>query len=104
MGWSLCLICLSIVSLVLSSYRLAWRVPLNTRRKLRSNKQIDIWLTQADLAERWSLAEKTLENWRARKYGPRWIQIGRNTVRYRLRDIENWESARERDPSSAVAS
>ena len=53
----------------------------------------EIRLTQSDVAKRWGLSEKTLEHWRARRYGPKWLALSRNCIRYRLEDVEEWEAA-----------
>lgn len=50
-------------------------------------------LTQSDLADRWHLSPRTLEQWRWRGIGPRYLKIGGRVV-YRLDDIETFEAAR----------
>lgn len=50
-------------------------------------------LTQIDLAERWSLSPRTLEQWRWRGVGPRYLKLGGRVV-YRLEDIEAFEATR----------
>ena len=50
----------------------------------RQSKQI--YFNEKDVAKRLGLSVKTLQNWRTKGIGPRWIKIGRS-VRYRLRDI-----------------
>lgn len=48
------------------------------------------YLTQAQLAERWQVAQSTLERWRSEGLGPIYMKIlGR--VRYRLSDITDFE-------------
>jgi predicted site-specific integrase-resolvase len=48
------------------------------------------YLTQTQLAERWQVAESTLERWRSEGVGPIYMKIlGR--VRYRLSDIKDFE-------------
>ncbi len=51
-------------------------------------------LTTKELAERWSMAIGTCENWRQQGKGPRWVKMGKTAnsdVRYRLRDVEAYE-------------
>ena len=50
-------------------------------------------LTQNDLAERWSLSPRTLEQWRWRGVGPRYLKLGGHVV-YRLEDVEAFEAVR----------
>ena len=49
-------------------------------------------LNQAQLAERWSLSPRTLEQWRWQGKGPRYLKIGGRVV-YRLKDVEAFEAA-----------
>ena len=46
--------------------------------------------TQTDLAKRWSMSERTLESWRSKGRGPKFVKIG-GLVRYRCQDIETYE-------------
>lgn len=51
-------------------------------------------LTTEELAGRWNLKKKTLEIWRIRGKGPRFISIGtglRAPVRYRMEDVIEYE-------------
>lgn len=50
-------------------------------------------LTQNELAARWSLSPRTLEQWRWRGVGPRYLKLG-GRVAYRLVDIETFETTR----------
>ena len=47
---------------------------------------------QKDLAERWHISPRTLEQWRWQGQGPRYLKIGGRVV-YRLSDIEAFEAA-----------
>lgn len=47
-------------------------------------------LSQRELAERWTLSERTLERWRAIGWGPCFLKIGGRVV-YRLEDVEAYE-------------
>jgi hypothetical protein len=49
-----------------------------------------IWLTAAELAERWRMTSRTLDRWRVGGYGPAWHVIG-GRILYRLEDIEDFE-------------
>ena len=55
---------------------------------------------QVQLARRWNLSERTLERWRWLKQGPSYIKIGGRVV-YTLDDVEAFETARRRSPSTA---
>lgn len=58
-------------------------------------------LNQTELAERWDVAEATLERWRSDGIGPVFMKIlGR--VLYRLEDIENFESSSLRKSTSSA--
>jgi hypothetical protein len=47
-------------------------------------------LNQVELADRWGLSPRTLENWRWRGEGPRFVKIGRKVL-YRIADVEAYE-------------
>jgi predicted DNA-binding transcriptional regulator AlpA len=53
----------------------------------------DQLLSQTDVAPRLKVKTKTLEAWRHRGGGPRYVLVGR-LVRYRLSDIQAWLAAR----------
>ena len=48
-------------------------------------------MTQTELAKRWQISEATLERWRTEAGGPLFLKLG-NQVRYRVRDVEAFES------------
>ncbi|MEO1686688.1 MAG: helix-turn-helix domain-containing protein [Pseudomonadota bacterium] len=50
-------------------------------------------LNQVELAERWDLSPRTLEQWRWRGVGPRYLKIG-GRVLYPLAEVEAYETAR----------
>ncbi|MGI9274578.1 MAG: helix-turn-helix transcriptional regulator [Endozoicomonas sp.] len=50
-------------------------------------------LNSKELAQRWSVSERTLERWRCEGKGPRYIKIS-GCVRYLISDIENMEQLR----------
>lgn len=47
-------------------------------------------LNQVEVAKRWGFSPRTLENWRCRGEGPRFLKIGGKVV-YRLQDVEAFE-------------
>jgi hypothetical protein len=49
-------------------------------------------LDQKNLAERWLISARTLEQWRWQGRGPRYLKIGGRVV-YRLSDVEAFEAA-----------
>jgi hypothetical protein len=49
-------------------------------------------LDQNDLANRWLLSPRTLEQWRWQGRGPRYLKIGGRVV-YRISDVEAFEAA-----------
>lgn len=51
-------------------------------------------LNQEQLARRWNISARTLEGWRSRKRGPKYLRVGARVV-YRLQDIEAYEAAHE---------
>lgn len=46
----------------------------------------------AEVADYLGIPERTLEQWRWQKKGPRWSKVGRY-VRYRWSDVEAWLDA-----------
>jgi predicted site-specific integrase-resolvase len=52
-------------------------------------------LTQAELASRWQVSERTLDRWRALGTGPAWMKLN-GRVRYRVEDVLEFERARLR--------
>lgn len=49
-------------------------------------------LRQEQLAERWHMSPRTLEQWRWLGKGPRFLKIGARVL-YREEDVEAWEAA-----------
>jgi len=61
-------------------------------------------LNQRQLAVRWDLSEATLERWRSEGIGPVFLKL-QGQVRYRIEDIEAFESdSLRQSTSSAVGS
>ena len=50
-----------------------------------------VHLRPEDLSARWHITTRTLDNWRWRGEGPRYLKIGGRVV-YRLEDIEAYEA------------
>lgn len=55
------------------------------------------FLTQRELSERWKVSGRTLERWRAERYGPAWVILG-GSIRYSMTDVLAWETAHRRTP------
>jgi len=53
----------------------------------------DELLTDDDAAALLRLSPSTLEGWRRRGEGPRFLKLGHRSVRYRLRDLVAWAEA-----------
>jgi hypothetical protein len=53
-------------------------------------------LVTVELSRRWHLSPRTLEQWRWKGIGPRYLKIGRRIL-YRLDDIEKYEAAQRRE-------
>jgi hypothetical protein len=56
-------------------------------------------LNQEQLSRRWNISPRTLERWRWRKQGPKYLKIG-GRVLYRTEDIEAYEALGERCPDA----
>jgi hypothetical protein len=54
-------------------------------------------LNQIELARRWRISPRTLERWRWRSQGPRYLKMGGRVV-YRCDDVEAFEAAQAREP------
>lgn len=51
-----------------------------------------IKITQEQLAQRWHLSPRTLEQWRWLGKGPKFLKIGARVL-YREEDVEAWEAS-----------
>lgn len=58
-------------------------------------------LTESQLAMRWSISRKTLQAWRLRGGGPRFLRIG-TAIRYMLSDVTAYESINTHDSTSSI--
>jgi predicted DNA-binding transcriptional regulator AlpA len=52
------------------------------------------FITSAEAAIMLGVLPRTLSAWRYRKKGPRFVRIGKSTIRYRRADITNYIDAR----------
>lgn len=59
-------------------------------------------LTETQLAERWAISRKTLQAWRLRGDGPRFMRIG-TAIRYMLSDITAYEAANTHNSTASVS-
>lgn len=62
------------------------------------------YLTQAEVARRYKVSERTIERWRLTGDGPPFVRVGLRRVLYRLADCETWLAERthaDRDAESA---
>lgn len=48
------------------------------------------FLTTHGLADRWGKSVRTLQRWRAQRYGPAWLKVGATTF-YRIEDVMQFE-------------
>jgi hypothetical protein len=55
---------------------------------------------QVEAARVIGVLPRTLEGWRLRGYGPRFVRISPRCVRYRLKDIEKWLSKQVVEPDA----
>ncbi|OLT29037.1 hypothetical protein BJF83_13115 [Nocardiopsis sp. CNR-923] len=61
----------------------------------------DKHLSPQELAEREGVPLATVYQWNHRGEGPRFMKIGRH-VRYRMRDVIDWENSRLVGPDDAL--
>lgn len=47
-------------------------------------------LDETEVAERLNVSIGTVQNWRTRKEGPRYVKLGKRAVRYRPEDVESF--------------
>lgn len=51
-------------------------------------------LLETELAKHWQISIKTFQRWRSQQTGPKFIKLENRSVRYRLADIETYETER----------
>jgi hypothetical protein len=63
-------------------------------------------LTEQELAQRWNMSPRSLQQWRLRGQGPKYLKLG-SAIRYPLDWVEAFEAANARsntsDPGPAAA-
>ena len=57
-------------------------------------------LTTKEAAKFLSVSEQTMLNWRAQRRGPKYFKLGLKSVRYKLKDLEDWLNERYIQPES----
>lgn len=62
----------------------------NTNAQNRENQLVP----EMEAANLLGLSIRTLQNWRVRGGGPRFVRISSRCIRYRITDIEEWIAAR----------
>ena len=50
-------------------------------------------INDRQLAKRWNIHEATPSNWRSRGVGPKFVRLAKQTIRYRLPDVEEYEES-----------
>jgi hypothetical protein len=58
----------------------------------------DSLVDEEKAAEILSVAQRTLQTWRAKECGPDFFKLGRRTVRYRVRTLLQWIEKHARKP------
>jgi predicted DNA-binding transcriptional regulator AlpA len=53
----------------------------------RTNAQL---LNEVEAGQFLSLSHRTLQNWRVKGGGPKYLKIGAKSVRYRITDLQSW--------------
>jgi hypothetical protein len=60
----------------------------------------DLFLSESRAAELLSVNARTLQNWRLKGTGPRFVRISSRCIRYRYRDLMLWAEAMLRSSTS----
>jgi hypothetical protein len=55
---------------------------------------MDARLTETELSERWKKSVRTIQSWRKTGAGPQFLDLGHNTIRYRIEDVLAYENRR----------
>jgi hypothetical protein len=61
----------------------------------------DQHLTQSEAALFLRIEPRTLESWRSRGCGPRFVAYSKRCIRYRLSDLKAWVAERENFPQAS---
>ncbi len=59
-----------------------------------STDSTEVYLTEAEFADRYHLGRRTTQRWRSTGEGPAWVRLGQRRILYRLSDCEEWAAAR----------
>lgn len=60
----------------------------------------DKLLTPGDVAEMLGVTERTLQDWRLKKQGPKAVFLSARTIRYRLDEVKRWIDERAQEGAS----
>ncbi len=63
---------------------------------------MDHYITAHQLGRRWQLAPKTLEKWRCKGVGPKYVKVG-SRILYRMADIQDFERQGLRVGNTAIS-
>lgn len=61
---------------------------------------LDGWLTRAEVAAEFGIAEDTLRRWEGKKIGPPSVKLGQRVL-YRKDSVREWLRSKERAPAAA---
>jgi hypothetical protein len=64
----------------------------------QKTQDITPMLSEQDLANRWGISVRTLQDWRYKKTGPEFIKFGGWTVRYPLKAVIGYEEKATKHP------
>ena len=56
-------------------------------------------LTKTDLAKRWGITLRTLENWERKGRAPNRTSLGRKSIRYSMKDVLAYEQSNSITPT-----
>ena len=62
---------------------------------ISAKQAISQLMDQKAAAEFIGVMPRTLENWRARRIGPKFLSYSRRMVRYRVADLLLWQASKE---------
>lgn len=57
-----------------------------------NSDKLPILLSEVQAANLLGVKQRTLQQWRHRKCGPKYIKVGERMVRYRISDLNSWLS------------
>jgi excisionase family DNA binding protein len=74
-----------------------------SKEALRESEYLDQLLSETEAARFLGFSVRTLQGWRVKGGGPRFVKIGGRSVRYRRRDLNAWADANMRLNTSQAA-